>query len=211
MRRTAVPTGSPKGERRQPAAEDRRECCTCSRRGSKCPCSRSLIHPARCVGAARHRRLPISDVGGAPATSAFPSLLVRDPEGLAQPRRGFLALRARRSVGVMSARAGVLPRRRRARHDRFTPDMRRSSRRGDRFARRSRLYSPTPARCDRRGDDRGFRDRRGAWCDGLGDDCGFRDRRADHADSSYACWSERHLQSPSVVAASSASIEAMIA
>jgi len=63
------------------------------------------------------------DVGGAPATSAFRASGSVIPRALPNsPRRGFLALRARRSVGVMSARAGVLPRRRRARHDRFTPE-----------------------------------------------------------------------------------------
>jgi hypothetical protein len=63
------------------------------------------------------------DVGGSPATSAFRASGSVIPRALPNsPRRGFLALRARRSVGLMSARAGVLPRRRRARPDRFTPE-----------------------------------------------------------------------------------------
>jgi len=54
----------------------------------------------------------------------------------------------------------------------------------------SRLDSPTtPPRCDGRGYDRGFRNRRAARCDSLGHDSGLRYRRADDTDSSYACWS----------------------
>jgi hypothetical protein len=76
----------------------------------------------------------------------------------------------------------------------------------------SRLDSPTtPPRCDGCGYDRGFRNRRAARCDSLGHDSGFRYWRADDTHSSYACWSEGHSQSPSVVSSSSASMEAMIA
>jgi hypothetical protein len=71
--------------------------------------------------------------------------------------------------------------------------------------------SAPPPRCDGRGHDRGFRDRRGAGCDRPGHDRGSRYRRPDDTNSSSACWSERHVQSPSVPDASSASIEAMIA
>ena len=112
----------------------------------------------------------------------------------------------------MSARAGVLPRRRRARHDRFTPDMGRSSRRGDRFARRSRLYSPTPAGRDHGCDDcRLYHDGRRSWRDRSGNDCSLRDGCAYDSGSSDSCWSERHVQPPTAAGAWSASIEAMIA
>jgi hypothetical protein len=71
--------------------------------------------------------------------------------------------------------------------------------------------SAPPPRCNGRGHDRSLRDRRGAGRDRPGHDRGFRHRRADDTNSSSACWSEGHVQSPSVADASSASIEAMIA
>src|ERR1035441_6773916 len=77
----------------------------------------------------------------------------------------------------------------------------------------SRLDSPaTHPRCDGCGYHGSLRDRRAApGCDGRGHDRSLRNRRADDTDSSNACWSERHFQSPAVAVASSASIEAMIA
>jgi hypothetical protein len=76
-----------------------------------------------------------------------------------------------------------------------------------------RLNSPaTHPRCDGRGYHGGLRNRRAApRCDGGGHDRGLRNRRADDTDSSDTCWPEWHFQSPAVVVASSASIEAMIA
>ena len=71
--------------------------------------------------------------------------------------------------------------------------------------------APSASRCDRGGNDGGLGDGRGTRCDGLGHDRGFGNGRADHPDSSDACWSEWHLQSPSVALVSSASIEAMMA
>jgi hypothetical protein len=71
--------------------------------------------------------------------------------------------------------------------------------------------SAPPPRCNGRGHDRSLRDRRGAGRDRPGHDRGFRHRRADDTNSSSACRSEGHVQSPSVADASSASIEAMIA
>ena len=62
----------------------------------------------------------------------------------------------------------------------------------------ARFAGGDPSRCDGRGHDCGFRHRRGARCDGLGHDRGLRHRCADDSDSSYACCSEGHLQSPSV-------------
>jgi hypothetical protein len=69
----------------------------------------------------------------------------------------------------------------------------------------------TPARCDGRGHHRRSRHRRGAGRDGLGHHGGFRNRVAYDTDSSNACCSKGHLQSPSLAVASSASMEAMIA
>ena len=75
----------------------------------------------------------------------------------------------------------------------------------------SRLDAPTTPRCDGGGHDGGLGNGRGAGGDGLGHHRGLGNRGTDDADPSYACWSEGHFQSPSVVAAWSASIEAMIA
>jgi hypothetical protein len=68
-----------------------------------------------------------------------------------------------------------------------------------------------PSGCDGRGHDSGFRDRRGAGRDGPGHNRGPRNRRTDDSDSSDTCSSQGHLQSPTLVVASSASMEAMIA
>jgi hypothetical protein len=57
-----------------------------------------------------------------------------------------------------------------------------------------RLDTPaSPSRCDGRRDYRGFRDWRRARCNRLGNDGGFRHRMTDDANSSDTCWSEGHF------------------
>src|SRR3954467_3817473 len=78
-------------------------------------------------------------------------------------------------------------------------------------SRREKLDAPTAARRDGSRHHRRLGDWSGPRCDGLGYDSRLGDRMADDPDPSDPCWSERHVQSPSVVVASSASIEAIIA